>query len=311
MPLRWTPAALAVVLLLAACKGAGSSESTPQFDVDPFVLLPASAFVVAHVDAHAAFNDPSVGPALAGAAQTVVPLGDDAGVQAARDVDRVVVAAFGGNDMDFAVVLAGRFDPASIRATTRARNGGPVVAADYAGFVTLTSGSIVIAPLTRRTVLAGSAGGVHLVLDRVHAGQLTRALPPWMTDTLATQGAEVAVAADFASQPAAAAVLASVNVPWLQGLRLARAVANFGPPGMNVGGTLTYGDAAHADAATEGARRVGQWVKALGPILGGVELQQLDVHTEGSDTRCSFSLDDRTLRALAALLPRVLPSLRP
>ncbi len=311
MPLRWTPAALAFVFLLAACKGAGAGNSTPQFDVDPFVLLPASAFVVVHVDARASFDDTAIGPTLGAAAQSVLPLGDDAGIVPSRDVDRVVVSAFGGNDMDFVVVLAGRFDPDKVRNVTRARNGSAVVAAHYAGFVTLASGNLTVAALTKRTLLAGSAGGVHLVLDRIHSGQLARSLPAWMTDTLQTQGAQLAVAADFASQPAAAALLESVNVPWLQGLRVARVVANLGPPGMNVGGTLTYGDEAHATAAADGARRMATWVTALGPLLGGVQLQKLDVHAEGSDARCSFALDDRALGALAALLPRVLPSLRP
>src|SRR5207253_5563099 len=138
--------------------------------------------------------------------------------------------------------LSGRFDPPRLAAAARTKAGTPIVAGTYAGFAVSTAGPLAYAVLTPRTLVAGTTNGVHLVLDRTHDTHLARALPPWMSQTLETQGAQIALAADFVSQPAAGAVLSSLNVSWLQGLRIARIVSNFGDPGMNVGGTLTYGD---------------------------------------------------------------------
>jgi hypothetical protein len=304
------PALFAAAVLLASCKGARSGEA-PSFDADPLLLVPSSAFVAANFDARSIFANPAVGSSIAGAAQGLLPLPDDVGLQASRDVDRAVMVGFGGPDVDIAVVLSGRFDAARMAAATRTKAGTPVVAGTYAGFAVSTAGSLTYAVLTPHTVVAGTAGAVHRVLDRTHDPHLARVLPPWMAQTLETPGAQIAAAADFASQPAAGAVLASLNVSWLEGLRVARVVSNFGDPGMNVGGTLTYGDPEHAQAAADGARRAAQWVKTLGPLLGGVQLQRVDIQAQAADARIAFALDDRSLQALVALGLRVLPTLKP
>ena len=310
MPLRPLPVLLAAATALASCKGARSGEA-PSFDADPLLLVPASAFVTVNVDARSVFANPAVGSSIAGAAQALLPVPDDVGLQAARDVDRAVAMGFAGTDMDIAVILSGRFDPARLAAATHTKAGTPIVAGTYAGFAVSTAGPLTYAVLTSRTVVAGTANGVHFVLDRTHDPHLARVLPPWAIETLGTPGAQTALAADFASQPAAGAALSSLNVSWLEGLRIARVVSNFGDPGMNVGGTLTYGDPEHAQAAADGARRAAQWVKTLGPLLGGVQLQRVDIQAQATDARIAFALDDRSLQALVALGLRVLPSARP
>jgi hypothetical protein len=310
MPVRPTLALLVLAILLAACKGPRTGEA-PSYDADPLLLVPFSAFVVANVDARSTFDNPSVGSTLAATVQGLLPLPDEAGLQASRDIDRVIACGFGGADMDVALIFAGRFDPARLAAVTRTRTGTPIVAGTYDGFATSTAGSLMFAVLSPRTLVAGSAEGLHRVLDRTRDPHLARVLPPWMIQTLETQGAQMALAADFVSQPAAAALLSTLNVSWLEGLHVARIVSNFGEPGLNLGGTLTYGDAEHAQTAADGARRAGQWVKTLGPLLGGVQLQRLEIQAQASDARISFSLDDRSLRALVALGLRFLPSLKP
>jgi hypothetical protein len=313
MPVRQTlaPRALLVfAILLTSCKGARSGGA-PSFDADPLLLVPSSVFVVANVDARATFDNPSVGATLAAAVQGLVPLPDEAGLQASRDVDRVIACGFSAADVDVALILGGRFDPARLAGATHTKTGTPIVAGTYAGFATSTAGSLTYAVLSPRTVVAGTAEGIHRVLDRAHDPHLARVLPPWMLQTLETQGAQMALGADFVSQPAAGAVLSSLNVSWLEGLHVARIVSNLGEPGFNVGGTLTYGDTEHAQAAADGARRAGQWVRTLGPLLGGVQLQRLQIEAQGADARISFSLDDRSLRALVALGLRFLPSLKP
>jgi hypothetical protein len=93
---------------------------------------------------------------------------------------------------------------------------------------------------------------------------------------------------------------------WAKGLRVARIIANFEPPGMNVAATLTYGDPAQAQGAVDGVRFVDGWLTVLGPALGSVRLQNLQVFADTNDVRCKFAVDDRTLRALLALVPRLL-----
>jgi hypothetical protein len=131
-----------------------------------------------------------------------------------------------------------------------------------------------------------------------------------MSETLATAGAQLVFVGDF-EQPVASAMLATVNLPWIQHMQVARVIANFQPPGMNVAGTLTYPNEAEAASAASGARALGGWVRTLGPLLGGVQLQGLEVGAQGSDLRCAFALDDRTLRALTAMVPRLVPALAP
>jgi hypothetical protein len=50
------------------------------------------------------------------------------------------------------------------------------------------------------------------------------------------------------------------------------------------------------------------WLKMLGPLLGGVRLQNLEVTADAKDLRCKFAVDDHTLRTVLILAPHLLPS---
>ncbi len=302
---------LAVLALagLAACGGQGAAAAAkgPDLDADPLALIPASAVAVVSVDARALFDAPAVGAQVAALAERLVPLGAEAGFEARRDVDRVVLASFATTGVDVAAVLRGRFDDAKIAAVTEARDGGAIVKRMYAGHATYAAGRAVYAPLTEHTVLAGSSDGVRRVLDRIAAGKLERALPAWALQALETPGAEIAGEGDFATQPIAAAAIGSMRLPWLEGLRVARVVGNLDKPGLDVAATLTYGNPAQASSAADGVRAAASWVKLLGPLLGGVSLQDLDVKTEAADMQCKLAVDDKTLSNLLGLAPRLLP----
>ena len=88
---------------------------------------------------------------------------------------------------------------------------------------------------------------------------------------------------------------------------MARIVGNFAPPGVNVAATLTYVGQDQAQAAADGVRSVDVWLNMLGPLLGGVRLQNFEVTAEALDLRCKFALDDQALRSMLALAPRFLP----
>ena len=306
---RWI--LLLAVCLLFACGGKGAKaggEDKLDLDSDPLALLPGSAVIVANVDARSLWDSTTVGPQLGAIADRLLPLGDDAGFEAKRDVDRVVLASYATGGVDVAAIVSGRFDEAKLEATTKTKGGSAITTTMYAGRATHAAGGAVWTVLTAKTVVAGTSEAVRRVLDKLKTGKIERAEPPWVIETLQTPGAELAVAGDFASQPLAAASIGSLRLPWLEGLHLARVIGNFQKPGMNVAATLTYGDAQQASSAADGVRTVTGWIKLLGPFLGGVSLQNLDVQTAGTDMQCKFAVDDQTLSSILALAPRFLPA---
>jgi hypothetical protein len=286
-------------------KGAASGGSPGStVDADPLSLLPGSAIVVANLDAHAMYASASVGATLASFTDSWIPLGADTGFVASRDVDRVSASAYAANDADVAVVLVGRFDVDKIAAAMKTKTGGPMVHGTYAGFATNTAGMVTIAPLTAKTLVAGTSERVHQVLYRVQQGKLERSMPPWAAATLDSAGAQFAIAADFSTQPIASATLGSVNLAWLKGMKAVRAIGDFDSPGVNVAATLTYDDESGAAAAADGMRLIGGWQKLLAPLLFGAKLQNLEAGASGTDATCKFALDDQSLRALLALATR-------
>jgi hypothetical protein len=250
-----------------------------------------------------------VGSELAAALDPLVPLASDSGFVASRDVDSVVVAMYSTSNADVAAVISGRFDTDKMAHATVTRSGSPIVAGKHGGFSTSSAGKIAWCVLTSKTIVAGTAEGVGLVLDRIEKGQLDRALPAWAITTLQTPGAELALVADFTSQPIASAAIGSVQLPFLNGLRIARILGNMGSPGLNVAGTLTYADADQAQNAVSGLKSADRLLNLLGPLLGGLKLQNFDVTSEDKDLRCKFGVDTQGLRSLVALAPRLLPAL--
>ncbi len=294
-------------LAVVGCgKGAKSGvETRTDIDSGPLAILPGSAVVVGYLNARAMFADTSVNAAAAAVGHSFAPLGAEAGFDVSRDLDRVVVAVYSTTGADVAAVLSGRFDEAKIAAATKGKDGLEVIHGAYAGRVTYTVGSVSYAVLTERTLVAGTRDGLRRVLERLQSGNFEPALPTWMVAALQTKGADVAVVADFVTQPVAAVAVSSL--PWLNGLRTARMVGNFGSPGMNVAGTLSYADPQQAQTANDGLHKADRWLRVVGPLLGGIGLQNLEATTEGSDARCKFAVDDHALIAFLGLLPRVLP----
>ena len=130
---------------------------------------------------------------------------------------------------------------------------------------------------------------MHVALDRLGKGPLERSMPPWAAETLATQNARFAIAADFATQPIVSATFGAINLSWLKGLRAVRAIGDFQDPGVNVAATLTYGDPAAAQGATDGIHLIDSWQKLLAPLLLGAKVDNLQVGNTGNDVSCKFA----------------------
>jgi hypothetical protein len=310
-----------VAWALVACgKGPNvGGDSRGDLDGDPLALLPGSAVVVANLDARAIFDNATVGAPVAAIAARFVPLGDDAGFQASRDVDRITLGSYATGAVDVVAVIRGRFDTEKIAAATKAANGADIVRGLYGGrtIYTVPSGTgssatgatvttVTYCVLSAKTVVAGSGEGLRRLLERIQSGSLERSMAPWAAQTLDTPGADVAVAADFSGQPLAAAAFGSVHLPWLKGLRVARVIGNFEAPGLNVAATLTYTDADQAQAAVAGVRSIDSWLNVLGPLFGGLRLQNLQVSADGANVEGKFALDEQALRVALAFAPRLL-----
>jgi len=305
-------ASLAVIVLLAGCgprgaKGPGEATGAPDLDADPLALLPGGAVAVGNLDAHAAFAS-AFGPALGSTMTALLPLPESAGFIPPRDIDRVVVASYPSNQPEVAVVLSGRFDPVKIQSTTQTRAGSTIVSGAFAGFPIETAGQVTFAALSPKTLVAGTLSGVQAVLDRVRQGHLDRAVSPQFVATLQTPGAQAALVADFTAQPVAVGSIGMINLGWVRGVRLVRALGDFNPPGLNVAATSTFGDPQQAAAAVAGVHSLDGWLAVLAPALGGARIQNLQVDAVGADVTSKFAVDGASLAALLGLAARFIPS---
>lgn len=287
-------------------KGAGNGGA-PDLDTDPLALLPAGPTVVGTLDARAAFAS-AFGPALGGAMAALLPLPESAGFIPARDINRVVAAGYPASTPEVAVVLSGRFDPSRITGATQTRSGAAIVAGTFAGFATETAGQVTFAAITPKTLVAGTQSGVQAVLDRIRQGQLARAVSPQVVATLQSAGAQAALVADFTTQPARVGSIGMVNLGWVQGVKLVRALGDFNPPGLNVAATSSFANPAQATAAVSGIHALDGWLTILAPALGGARIQNLQVEAVGSDVTTKFAVDGASLAALLALGTRFIPT---
>ena len=309
-------AAIAVAVAGWGCGGAnaGAHANSPagltaeQIDADPLALLPASAIVVASVDARAFYTSGSVGAQFSALSEQMVPLGDEAGFKASRDVDRVILGAYSTEGVDVAAVVVGRFDEEKIKdaaeSHAQTRSGGAIVQSQYAGRSVYTVANVGFSILTPKTALAGTETGIRRALDRIHDGQTTRDQPAWVLQAIGTPNAAAVLTADF-TQPIASAALGSVSIPWANGMKVVRVVADFKPPGMHVAGTLTYADAPSAAAGASGIQQLGTLANLVALTGLAPRLQDLAVSTADANVQCAFSLDDSSMRGLLALVPRL------
>ncbi len=315
MRLAWA-IGFAVGIALGACGGSkdsvtphGPSDLTPeQIDSDALALLPGSAVVLAVADARAFYQSGNVGSQIAQISEKLVPLGDEAGFSASRDVDKVTLAAYSMQGADVAAVVGGRFDTDKIdlaaRNHTPTKSGGSIVSSQYAGRTLYTVSNVGFSVLTPHTALAGTEAGIRRALDRIQAGKASRDLPPWMIATVESKGAEVAVAVDLTNAAVQSATAAGMPLAWMQGLRMARILGDFHDPGMNVAGTLTYGDAQQAQSGAQLVKQAGGIANLLA-VTGLVpQLRNLDVTVDGTNVECKFAVDDQAMRNLLAQVPQ-------
>jgi hypothetical protein len=297
-------------VLMVACGGDKKENvKAPGTDNgmdDAFALLPGNAIALGTVDARAFFGSQTFGADLAKLVEKYLPLGQEAGFQASRDVDRVTFASYSYQGIDVAAVIVGRFDEAKIKQValqhTPTKNGGYIVASQYAGRDVYTVNNVGFTILSNTKAIAGTESGIRRVLERIKDGRVKRDITKWMIETVETQGAAAAVAGDFATQPIPAEAMRQIPVPFLQSMTALRVLVTFKQPGMQIVGSLTYPNATAAASASEQVKQVAGMSKWL--ALFGIKIQNVDIKTEQQDVQVKLEVDDQSLRQVLVSVPQ-------
>ncbi|MDB4935615.1 MAG: hypothetical protein JWP87_2587 [Labilithrix sp.] len=310
---RWLffPLLLVSMVVLVGCPSKEATEAKspagePGMD-DALSLLPGNAIAAGTVDARAFFSSQTFGADLAKIVEKYVPIGAEAGFQASRDVDRVTFASYSYQGIDVAAIVIGRFDSAKIKqvaaAQTPTKNGGTLVASQYAGRDVYTVNNIGFTLLSDTRAIVGTEQGIRRVLERINDKRVKRDIAAWMITTIEAPGAAFAVAGDFASQPIPAEATRQIPGPLVVNLKAMRAFATF-KDGVQIAGSITYADATSAESASGAIKQAMGYAKLLAAL--GIKLQNVDVKVEKSDVQVSLAVDDQSLRALLAYVPSLM-----
>ncbi|MBX3209235.1 MAG: hypothetical protein KF764_29655 [Labilithrix sp.] len=297
-----------VLSLLVACGGDKKEVKAPAVDNgmdDALALLPGNAIAVGTVDARAFFGSQTFGSEVAKLVEKYLPVGQEAGFQASRDVDRITWASYSYSGIDAAAIVVGRFDEAKIKEAalqkTPTKSGGVLVASQYAGRDVYTVNNVGFTVLSSTKAIAGTESGIRRVLERIKDSRVKRDIAPWMIETVETPGAASAVAGDFATQPMPAEAIRQIPVPFIQSMKALRLLVTFKEPGLQIAGSLTYPDEQGAGTASEHVKQVANQAKWLALI--GVKVQNVDVKTEKQDVQVKLEVDDQSLRQVLASAP--------
>lgn len=291
--------------------GDGKKLSADEIDADPLALLPGGAVFVGQVDVSALLAS-SLGPQTLRAATSLVPLTPEMNFEPKRDLKTIHGGAYSMQSADFAAVARGDFDPDAIKAAADrgalSAIGRPLQKTSYGGNDLYLTGDVGFVVLTRHSLLIGNPAGLRRALDRLRDARIKREIPDWVAELLKTPGAEVVIAGDMSGQSVSAAV--SQQVPMAQKLGKARMIGDFKDPGMNLGGALTYEDAAAAASAHEQIRSMGAQAGMLNLLFFvGISnpLRDLKTNLQGNDVQVVARVDGPVI---GALLERLATQLR-
>jgi hypothetical protein len=294
---------------VTGCGGKKEDAKAPTAESnmdDALALLPGSAIAVGTVDARAFFGSKAFGAELAKLVEKYLPIGQEAGFQASRDVDRVTFASYSYQGIDAAAIIVGKFDEAKIKQValqhTPTKSGGMLVASQYAGRDVYTVNNVGFTILSPTKAIAGTESGIRRVLERIKDGRVKRDIAKWMIETVETPGAVAAVAGDFATQPIPAEAMRQVPVAFVQTAKAVRVLLTFKEPGVQVAGSLTYADPQAAQTSSDQVRQAAGMSKWLALI--GIKVQNVDVKVENLDVQVKLEVDDQSLRQLLASVPQ-------
>jgi hypothetical protein len=274
--------------------------SAADIDRDPVALLPSAAIGLLRLDAPALFKS-AVGQRLRDLVLARMPLPPSAGFEPTRDLTAVYTGLYSMSGANVAAVATGTFNPAAIEkaadGTTMTALGAPLVKTTYAKRTLYVSRNVGFVVLTEHTVLLGDETGIRRALDRLGEGRATHDVPTWVDDVLRTPNAAMVGAFNLEGQTPMDATVS--YVAFLKGLKTARVVGNFEPPGMNFAGTLTYGDPQAAEAASVALDQTNQTLHSYSFLmqLAGVgnPIQKLQTVPSGNDTQFVVAVEEKAV----------------
>lgn len=272
-------------------------------DRDPVALLPGGAIGIARVDAPALFQS-QFGQRMLAIVNSRIPLPPSAGFEPSRDLAALYVGMYSMQGIDVAMVATGSFRPDAIEraadGTTMTPLGAPLVKTTYAKKTLYVSRNVGFAVLTEHTVLLGDETGIRRCLDRLTEGKAKHDVPKWVDDVLGTENANMAGAFDFAGQAPAGALVQQFG--FLQGIRTARVLGNFQPPGLNFAGSLSYPDPSAAAAGAQSMLQVNQTLRSYSFFMQlagiGNPIQNLQASPNGNDADFVVAVDSRAIEWL-------------
>ncbi|MFO0760874.1 MAG: hypothetical protein U0359_30635 [Byssovorax sp.] len=280
----------------------GEKVDASQIDRDPVALLPSGIILLGYADLAAMFQS-KWGADAAQIVTNLLPLGAESNFSPQRDATRIFGGMYAMQGADFCAVVQGNFDADAIRKAADARSitisGAPLVKSRYADNDLYTAGNLGFVVVTGHTVITGNETGIRRALDRLRRGKLERSVPQWMVDLLNTKNASMIVAGDLSTQSVTDA--ASAKLPFLGSLRAVRILGNFQPPGMNFAGSLTYPDAATAQAGAQNLQQI-QQLTALVSLFSsfgfGAPLPTPQIAQQQSDVGFTVQVDDNLVKVL-------------
>lgn len=292
--------------------GDGSRLSAEEIDKDPIALLPGGAIGLGYVDAQAAYQS-QMGAAFASFTAAALPLGPESNFDARRDVQKVWLGFYSLQGADVAAVVQGNFDPEAIKASvgrgTPTMLGAPLTKLNYAGNDVYVAGDVGFVVATKHTVIAGNETGIRRVLDRIRDKRVRRDVSEWMLQLIETPKASIVGVADLTTQGSVAA--AAQQAPFLSGLKVARVLGNFQPPGINFAGALTYPDAATAASGGQSLQQLAQlasWTSLLALIGIKPPIQEMKVNVEKTDVQFIISIDSQGASGLLDAMSQAMRS---
>jgi len=123
-----------------------------------------------------------------------------------------------------------------------------------------------------------------------------------MLSTIDTEGAEIAVAADFSMHPLPDLSVGPFKITWLKKMKAIRAVGDVKAPGLNVAGTISFED---AEGAQNGKDGISQLI-ALASIpaaLARVPIpKDVSLDVKDADLQMKIAVEEATIKALLAVL---------
>jgi hypothetical protein len=325
-PARVAFAALTALALLTVLAGCSKSEdvivqtgvdqqlSDVDIDKEPLALLPGGVVGIASVDTTKLVAS-QFGAKLLSISSQRLPVPASAGFDPGRDLKHLYLGFYSMQGAYFSGVATGTFDKAKIEAAVsgvdKTPQGVPIAKRSYAGRTLYTAAGFGFCMLTDHSALFGNDTGIRRALDRIHEGRVRRQTLPWMDKLLNSEAAPIVAGADLRAQAIPEAE--SRNLAFLNGLETMAFVGNFADPGLNLAGTLVYGDEAGAKQGADNVQGLSQKLSTYAPLLAllGIPqpVRQLEAEAKGKEAAFVVGLDAAAIAALLDKLPDYLGKL--